>query len=161
MSPSGSVGLKLIREPRKALSGSKSFKSQTFTSELGFFSRSMAYYDQVTDNSLIDVSYSPITVGTIAIIILFTYLRLSSNRCVAPVTLFDWLLNVALGSTLAGIVNGTSLTRGLISLATLMAFQFVRYARVEERCKLRSSALMPRPTSDRLSRTSSTLLLSS
>jgi uncharacterized membrane protein YcaP (DUF421 family) len=43
---------------------------------------------------------------------------------VAPVTLFDWLLNVALGSTLAGIVNGTSLVRGLISLITLMAFQF-------------------------------------
>lgn len=68
---------------------------------------------------------SPITVGTIAIILLFVYLRLSSNRVVAPMTLFDWLLNVALGSTLAGIVNGTSLVRGLLSLATLMAFQLI------------------------------------
>jgi hypothetical protein len=76
-------------------------------------------------NTLIHAS--PITVGTIAILVLFTYLRLSSNRCVAPVTLFDWLLNVALGSTLAGIVNGTSLVRGLISLITLMAFQFLRF----------------------------------
>ena len=42
-------------------------------------------------------------------------------------TLFDWLLNVALGSTLAGIVNGTSLTRGLLSLSTLMAFQLFAY----------------------------------
>lgn len=67
----------------------------------------------------------PITVGTIAIILLFVYLRLSSNRVVAPMTLFDWLLNVALGSTLAGIVNGTSLVRGLLSLATLMAFQLI------------------------------------
>lgn len=70
---------------------------------------------------------SPITVGTIAIIVLFVYLRLSSNRVVAPMTLFDWLLNVALGSTLAGIVNGTSLTRGLLSLTTLMAFQLLAW----------------------------------
>lgn len=69
---------------------------------------------------------SPIAVGTIAILFLFAYLRLASNRCVAPVTLFDWLLNVALGSTLAGIVNGTSLTRGLIALITLLGFQFLR-----------------------------------
>lgn len=69
---------------------------------------------------------SPITVGAIAILLLFFYLRLSSNRCVAPVTLFDWILNVALGSTLAGIVNGTSLVRGLIALLTLLAFQLIR-----------------------------------
>ena len=72
------------------------------------------------------ISRSPVAVGSIAIIALFLYLRLSSNRCVAPVTLFDWILNVALGSTLAGIVNGTSLTRGIISLITLLSFQLVR-----------------------------------
>ena len=69
---------------------------------------------------------SPITVGSIALVLLFLYLRISSNRCVAPVTLFDWILNVALGSTIAGIVNGTSLVRGLIALASLLLFQYLR-----------------------------------
>lgn len=70
---------------------------------------------------------SPITAGAASILILFIYLRISSNRCVAPVTLFDWILNVALGSTVAGIVNGTSLVRGLIAIATLMAFQLLTW----------------------------------
>ena len=83
---------------------------------------------------------SPITVGAIAICALFLYLRYSSNRCVAPVTLFDWILNVALGSTLAGIVNGTSLTRGILSLITLLSFQLVRWG---DRPLSRTPALTP------------------
>ncbi|ORX38233.1 hypothetical protein BD324DRAFT_620100 [Kockovaella imperatae] len=80
---------------------------------------------QVSDFFSIASLLHPITVGAIAIVTLFLYLRLSSNRCVAPVTLFDWIINVALGSTLAGIVNGTSLLRGLISLVTLLLFQLI------------------------------------
>jgi uncharacterized membrane protein YcaP (DUF421 family) len=38
--------------------------------------------------------------------------------------MFDWLINVALGSTLAGIVNGNSLVRGLLGLATMLGFQY-------------------------------------
>lgn len=67
----------------------------------------------------------PLIVGSIAVIVLFFYLRLGSNRCVAPLTIFDWIINVALGSTLAGIVNGNSLTRGLIALYTMLAFQYI------------------------------------
>ncbi|RDW56521.1 hypothetical protein BP5796_13162 [Coleophoma crateriformis] len=66
----------------------------------------------------------PIIVGSIAVIALFGYLRLGSNRSVAPITVFDWVINVALGSTLAGIVNGNSLVRGLLALATMLAFQY-------------------------------------
>lgn len=86
----------------------------------------------------------PFAVGSIAILCLFVYLRLSSNRCVAPLTVFDWLsrctpcmltrsakvnesgtVNIALGSTLAGIVNGNSLVRGLLGLGTLLFFQII------------------------------------
>jgi len=67
----------------------------------------------------------PVTIGSIAVIALFTYLRLGSNRSIAPITIFDWLINVALGSTLAGIVNGNSLVRGLLSLGTMLGFQFI------------------------------------
>jgi len=67
----------------------------------------------------------PITVGSAAVLVLFTYLRLGSNRSIAPITVFDWVINVALGSTLAGIVNGNSLTRGLLALATMLAFQYI------------------------------------
>lgn len=67
----------------------------------------------------------PLIVGSIAVIVLFFYLRLGSNRSVAPITVFDWIINVALGSTLAGIVNGNSLTRGLIALWTMLAFQYI------------------------------------
>ena len=67
----------------------------------------------------------PITVGSIAVIALFGYLRLTSNRSITPITTFDWLINVALGSTLAGIVNGNSLVRGLLALSTMLAFQYI------------------------------------
>ncbi|KAI1617982.1 hypothetical protein EDD37DRAFT_250839 [Exophiala viscosa] len=67
----------------------------------------------------------PVTIGSIAVIALFAYLRLGSNRSIAPITIFDWLINVALGSTLAGIVNGNSLVRGLLSLGTMLGFQFI------------------------------------
>lgn len=67
----------------------------------------------------------PITVGAAATLALFIYLRLGSNRCIAPINIFDWVINVALGSTLAGIVNGASLVRGLLALATMLWFQWL------------------------------------
>jgi uncharacterized membrane protein YcaP (DUF421 family) len=67
----------------------------------------------------------PITVGSIAVIVLFSYLRLGSNRSIAPFNLFDWVINVALGSILAGIVNGNSLVRGLLALGAMLAFQYI------------------------------------
>lgn len=67
----------------------------------------------------------PIICGTIAVLALFLYLRVGSNRSVAPITVFDWIINVALGSTLAGIVNGNSLVRGLLSLITMLGIQYI------------------------------------
>ncbi|KAK7432904.1 hypothetical protein QQZ08_000375 [Neonectria magnoliae] len=67
----------------------------------------------------------PIVIGSTAVIALFASLRIGSNRSISPMTIFDWVVNVALGSTLAGIVNGNSLVRGLLALATMLAFQYV------------------------------------
>ena len=46
----------------------------------------------------------PLIVGTIILAVVFVYLRLASNRSVAPMTLFDSLVSVAMGSTLAGVI---------------------------------------------------------
>jgi len=46
----------------------------------------------------------PLIVGTIILAVVFAYLRLASNRSVAPMTLFDSLVSVAMGSTLAGVI---------------------------------------------------------
>lgn len=58
----------------------------------------------------------PLIVGTIILILLFGYLRLSSNRSVAPMSLFDSIVSVALGSTLAGIVVDMPLPLSLFTL---------------------------------------------
>ena len=50
---------------------------------------------------------------------------MGSNRSITPITTFDWLINVALGSTLAGIINGNSLVRGLLGLTTMIGFQYI------------------------------------
>lgn len=65
----------------------------------------------------------PVAVGSIAIAFLFVYFRFMSNRCSAPVTLFDTIIGVALGSVLGAIVTGTSLARGIIALIVLLFFQ--------------------------------------
>lgn len=67
----------------------------------------------------------PVAIGSIAIIVLFCFLRISSNRTVAPLTIWDTIVNIALGSTLAGIINGQSLVKGVIALTMLIAWQFL------------------------------------
>ncbi|THX12446.1 hypothetical protein D6D13_04190 [Aureobasidium pullulans] len=67
----------------------------------------------------------PLVIGSIAIIVLFTSLRFISNRSIAAMNVTDWIANVAIGSTLAGIVNGNSLARGMLGLATILGFQFL------------------------------------
>jgi hypothetical protein len=62
----------------------------------------------------------PLVIGSIAIIVLFTSLRFFSNRSIAAMNVTDWIANVAIGSTLAGIVNGNSLARGMIGLCTIL-----------------------------------------
>lgn len=80
---------------------------------------------QASDFYLSALLLHPLVIGSIAVICLFTYLRISSNRTIAHISVFDWLINVAFGSTLAGIVNGNSLVRGLSGLVTMLAFQFL------------------------------------
>jgi uncharacterized membrane protein YcaP (DUF421 family) len=67
----------------------------------------------------------PLVIGSIAVIVLFTALRLISNRSIAAMNVTDWIANVAIGSTLAGIVNGNSLVRGLLALVTILGFQYL------------------------------------
>jgi uncharacterized membrane protein YcaP (DUF421 family) len=67
----------------------------------------------------------PLVIGSIAIIVLFTSLRFFSNRSIAAMNVTDWIANVAIGSTLAGIVNGNSLARGMIGLCTILGFQYL------------------------------------
>lgn len=45
----------------------------------------------------------PIAIGSIAIVALFGYLRLSSNRTVAPLTIWDDICGIALGSVSTAI----------------------------------------------------------
>jgi hypothetical protein len=40
----------------------------------------------------------PVAIGSIAILSLFAYLRISSNRTVAPLTIWDEICSIALGS---------------------------------------------------------------
>lgn len=40
----------------------------------------------------------PFAIGSIAILSLFAYLRVSSNRTVAPLTIWDEICSIALGS---------------------------------------------------------------
>ncbi|KAK4684622.1 hypothetical protein P7C73_g5545, partial [Tremellales sp. Uapishka_1] len=67
----------------------------------------------------------PVAIGSAAIVVLFVYLRASSNRTTAPLTIWDKIVNVALGSTLAGIINGQSFVKGFLALAVLLAWQFL------------------------------------
>ncbi|KAI9638907.1 uncharacterized protein MKK02DRAFT_41934 [Dioszegia hungarica] len=66
----------------------------------------------------------PVAIGSIANLSLFAYLRISSNRTVAPLTIWDEICSIALGSTLAGIINGNSLLTGLEALAVLLLWQY-------------------------------------
>ena len=50
--------------------------------------------------------------GSVGIVFLFVYFRFMSNRCSAPVTLFDTIVGVALGSVLGAIVTGKFSPRG-------------------------------------------------
>lgn len=67
----------------------------------------------------------PLVIGSIAIVVLFASLRFFSNRSIAAMNVTDWIANVAIGSTLAGICNGNSLTRGMLALCTILGFQYL------------------------------------
>ena len=67
-----------------------------------------------------------IIVGVLAYIGLIVLLRLSGKRTLAKMNTFDFVVRVALGSTLATILlsKDVALLEGLVAFATLLALQF-------------------------------------
>lgn len=67
-----------------------------------------------------------IIVGVLAYIGLIALLRLSGKRTLAKMNAFDFVVTVALGSTLATILlsKDVALSEGLVAFATLIALQF-------------------------------------
>ena len=65
-------------------------------------------------------------IGTAAYATLLVLLRLSGKRTLAKLNAFDWVVSVALGSTLATILLSTdvSWSEGVTALALLAALQF-------------------------------------
>jgi uncharacterized membrane protein YcaP (DUF421 family) len=82
------------------------------------------------DRSIFFHGLSPIArtllVGFIAYISLVALLRLSGKRTIAKMNIFDFVVTVALGSTLANIITTADLdlATGLTSLAVLVGVQY-------------------------------------
>ncbi|HQY90625.1 MAG: YetF domain-containing protein [Caldilinea sp.] len=66
-------------------------------------------------------------VGVCAYIALLVLLRISGKRTLSKMNAFDFVVTVALGSTLATILlsKDTALADGLLALALLITFQFI------------------------------------
>lgn len=84
-----------------------------------------------------------LVVGTVAYVALIVLLRVSGKRTLAKLNAFDFIVTVALGSTLATVVLSSSvaLAEGLTALALLVGLQYVvawasvRSSRVESLVK--------------------------
>ncbi len=65
-------------------------------------------------------------VGVLAYVAVIVFLRVSGNRTLAKMNAFDFIVTVALGSTLATILlsRDVSLAEGLVALAMLIGLQF-------------------------------------
>lgn len=68
-----------------------------------------------------------LVVGTLAYLFLVALLRVSGKRTLAQLNAFDFIVTVALGSTLATIALSSSVawTEGALTLALLAALQFL------------------------------------
>jgi len=66
-------------------------------------------------------------VGVLAYLGLIVLLRLSGKRTLAKMNAFDFVVTVALGSTLATVLlsKDVALAEGLVAFATLVALQFI------------------------------------
>lgn len=91
-------------------------------------------------------------VGVFAYLSLVLLLRVSGSRTLANMNAYDWVVSVALGSTLASAITSASvsLTEGIAALALLVGLQFavaraaVRYQPVEKLIKSGPSLLVYR-----------------
>jgi uncharacterized membrane protein YcaP (DUF421 family) len=65
-------------------------------------------------------------VAVFAYLVLVVFLRISGKRTLAKMNAFDFVVTVALGSTLASILisNTVSLAQGVVALGLLIALQF-------------------------------------
>ena len=70
--------------------------------------------------------WSVLLKGVVAYLALVLILRLSGKRTLSKMNAFDFVVTVALGSTLASTILGDrSLTEGVAALALLIGFQYV------------------------------------
>lgn len=69
----------------------------------------------------------PLTAGAVAFACLYVYLRIASNRSLAPNDIITWISSVAIGSTLSRIVTTTQidLVRGLLSLLLFLLVDYL------------------------------------
>lgn len=68
-----------------------------------------------------------LVVGVLAYCALVLFLRIAGKRTLSKMNAFDWVVTVALGSTLATILlsKDVSLAQGALALALLIALQFI------------------------------------
>ncbi|RUO33399.1 DUF421 domain-containing protein [Aliidiomarina soli] len=68
-----------------------------------------------------------LVVGVLAYCALVLFLRIAGKRTLSKMNAFDWVVTVALGSTLATILlsKDVSLAQGAFALALLIALQFI------------------------------------
>ncbi len=68
-----------------------------------------------------------VVVGVCAYIMLVVALRLSGKRTLSKMNAFDWIVSVALGSTLATVLlsKDIALAEGVLALALLIGLQFI------------------------------------
>ncbi|MCC5880732.1 MAG: DUF421 domain-containing protein [Idiomarina sp.] len=66
-------------------------------------------------------------VGVLAYAALVLFLRIAGKRTLSKMNAFDWVVTVALGSTLATILlnQDVALAQGALALALLITFQFI------------------------------------
>lgn len=89
-------------------------------------------------------------VGTVAYLALVLLLRVSGKRTLSKMNAFDFIVTVALGSTLATVLlsSSVSLARGILALFMLILLQFaitwlsVRSARVRHLVKAEPTMLV-------------------
>jgi uncharacterized membrane protein YcaP (DUF421 family) len=88
-----------------------------------------------------------VLVGTAAYLTLVTVLRVSGKRTLAKLNAFDFIVTVALGSTLATILlnSDVSWTEGAVALGILAGLQFL-VATVTSRVPAGRSVMTARPT---------------
>ena len=93
-----------------------------------------------------------VVVGVLAYVALVALLRVSGKRTLSKFNAFDFIVTIALGSTLASVLTSqqVSLLQGVTALAVLLGLQFVltwlsvRFARVRELVKSEPALLVHR-----------------